>query len=138
MSGEAWQDTNQPWREAWRWFFMSYLQAMAADGDGFANWFWPSVLLASVTSIAMGGFALVTGIYLIHPTDAGLKQVVDYILFALPWYAGFCAVDLVAWLGYRGWDKHMVKRVATNAAVETKTAMTMTSETKTPATEVAP
>lgn len=128
---EAWQEVTQSWRAAFRWLAMSYVQALAADGDGMPNWFWPSVLLASVTSIAMGGFALVVTVYLLHRTDQNLKQVVDYVVFVLPWYAGFCIADISVWLGFRGWSKHMTRPLVVTQATTAGAAVTTKIETTT-------
>lgn len=122
MADEAWQSPDQSWREAIRWLFMSYLQAFAADGDGPPNWWWPSIMLFGVTFLEFFGL-----------WKAPDKSA--YASASLPWYGGFVLTNLTTWLTYKGWSRHMTKRAAVNTAVETKTAMTMTSETKSPTPE---
>lgn len=136
MTDEPWQTPNQPWREAWRWLFVSYIQSFAADWDGPPSWFWPSTLLASVTLIALGGFfgVVILGAMYVRVLGWTVLSVAltwgfEYIKFVLPWYASFCIADIGLWFTYSGWKHHIAKQPAPVVVAAAQTVSTHTETT---------
>lgn len=71
-------------------FWLGWIRALAADGDGPPSWFWPSYMTATVLGLVWGGF--------VYATDRAA-----YTLAVIPVFCGFVTLTFGLWLAYRGW-----------------------------------
>jgi hypothetical protein len=76
-----------------RAFFASWVDGLAADGDGPPNWLWPSILLLCVIALEA------MGIYFSAERAAFIERTQDKFLV-------FVGGDITVWLGYSGWKAH--------------------------------
>lgn len=71
-------------------FQISWVRALAADGDGPPSWFWPSYMTAMVLALVAGGFC-------------AAADKAAYVIAVIPVFCGFVSLTFGLWLAYRGW-----------------------------------
>lgn len=84
----AWWAVLKRYGSAIAHFPASWLEALAADGGGPPNWFWPSCQTLTVLSLTFLGF--------FYASDRSA-----YVLSVLPVVGTFVGVTFALWLNYR-------------------------------------